>query len=92
MPDSHLQLRLLKNVLLRQGALGASVYWASPYRVFAVNFLGGTVAGLIVTIVAVVGLAIGLHRAGPESLLYVLAKDMLQVVQVLRLRAEELAR
>ncbi|MBC5824269.1 MAG: hypothetical protein GIW99_03655 [Candidatus Eremiobacteraeota bacterium] len=88
MTDGFLQLRLLKNVLLRQGALQAAVYWASPYRVFAINFLGGTVAGVIVTLAAVASLAIGAHRAGPEALLYVLAQDLLRVLDAWRAQSE----
>ena len=78
------RFRTLQAVLLRQGILPAAAYWASPLRVFFVNFMGGAWAGVLVTVAAAVGLGFGAHRAGHESALYHLARGLLILVEAVR--------
>jgi len=81
-------LRLLQDVLLRQGVFRASVYWASPYRVFLTSFVSGAWTGVALTIVATAGLVLGAHRVGPQSTLYALMQHAFYVINALRARIE----
>ncbi len=89
MANQPFPLRDLQSVLLRQGVLRAAVYWASPARVFTTNFVGGTVAGVVVIVAAAIVLAVGAQRVGHQSSLYLFAKTLLAVVEALRARALE---
>lgn len=66
------RLRDLRTVLVRLGARPVASYWASPFKVFASNFFGGTVAGAIVLMLAAVFVGLDVHRGRASFAIHVI--------------------
>jgi hypothetical protein len=77
------RIRDLKTILLRIGVRPAARYYASAFRIFAGNFVGGAVVGAAATLIGFAVLGLDAHRGSDSALYHVLhaAQTVIQTVQ-----------
>jgi hypothetical protein len=84
------RLRELRHVLQRLGTQSAARYWSNESLVFANNFLGGAIAGVIAFVFAALILGLDLKRGENSFAIHLLRALQIMVQAVRQVMEQEL--